>query len=426
MKQKIIYWCSRAIRINENPALELAFDLAIQNNCYLEIHFFILKDFKYANQRNMHFLLSGLLEFSNKLNAYHIPLILSKENPLDYFKQTENIHTVVCEQASLKGMRSIQDKVKELSKLKGFEFYRTNTACVVPIHLTSDKCEYAARTIRPKLLKQYQSFLNQKSSIHLLQQEITERFDQNQFAEVIKDYDHKLPAKITWLKAGEDAALKQLDDFIKEGLNRYHLRNDINAKATSYLSPYLHFGMISPRTIVRKVLASQNDNAEAFIEQVLVRRELAENYCFYQDLYDKCEGAWSWAQKTLREHADDPREKIYRIDELELSQTDDELWNECQRMVYETGYLHGYLRMYWAKQVLYWSTDAQEAIDKLIYLNDTYMLDGRDPNGYVGIMWSIMGVHDRPWFEKEVFGYIRTMSKSGTLKKSKLKLKNDE
>ncbi len=423
MNKKVIYWCSRAIRLYENPALELAYETALKNNCELEVHFFALKDFKYANARNMHFLLNGLLELSKKLKQLNIPLLVHQTSPLLAFNEIPNIHTIVTEQASLRFMRNLQEQVKAQSKKQSVEFYRVNTATVVPIHIASDKCEYAARTIRPKLLRQYKQFLNKELKLIPLNQSVLNTFDESTYNTIYQNYREIYPQPIDWLIPGEDAAHKQLNDFILDGLNRYHLRNEVNANATSFLSPYLHFGMISPRTIVRKVLESKSENAETFIEQVLVRRELAENYCFYQDQYDKLDGAWSWAIKTLKEHEDDVRENIYPLTELENSRTDDNLWNYCQDQVREKGYLHGYLRMYWAKQVLYWSHNAQEALDKLIYLNDTFMLDGRDPNGYVGIMWSIAGVHDRPWFNKEVFGLVRTMSKKGTLKKSKLKLK---
>ena len=424
MDKKIVYWLSRAIRIQENPALKMAYELACEKNLRLEVYFFVLKDYRYANDRNMNFLLTGLLELSQNLKSLNIPLIVRVENPISYFINHINyIYTLITEFTSIRYMRSLQEELKSLALSNEVNFHRVNTATVVPIHLASDKCEYSARTIRPKLLSQYQIFLKNEEALSPLKQICSSTFDTEKFDEIYSLFRNIPPHKIKWLEPGEKAAIKQLNHFIEDGLNRYHLRNEISANATSKLSAYLHFGMISPRTVVKKVLASNNENADAFIEQVLVRRELAENFCFYRENYDSIESAWPWAINTLKKHESDARNYIYSLSELENSDTHDIVWNECQRMIREEGYLHGYLRMYWAKQVLLWSKNAQEAIDKLIYLNDTYMIDGRDPNGYVGILWSVAGVHDRPWFEKDIIGLIRPMSTNGVLKKSKLLIK---
>jgi deoxyribodipyrimidine photo-lyase len=179
--------------------------------------------------------------------------------------------------------------------------------------------------------------------------------------------------------------------------------------------------MISPKKVITKVKQTNHENAALFIEEALIRRELAENYCFYNKHYTNLEkGAWPWAVKTLLEHVNDPREYVYTLEEFEQAKTHEPLWNYCQETVVNTGYLHSYLRMYWAKMVLYWSRHPQDAINILVYLNDTYMLDGRDPNGYTGIMWSVAGVHDRPWFTKPITGLVRSMSTSGTAKKTKI------
>lgn len=426
MDKKIVYWLSRAVRIQENPALKLAYDLACEKKLRLEVYFFVLKDYKYANDRNMNFLLTGLLELSQSLQSLNIPLFVRVENPIHYLNHhIDEIDTVITEFTSSRFMRALQDELKSLALANKVNFHRVNTATVVPIHIASDKCEYSARTIRPKLLNQYQNFLKEQIAFTPLNQLCSNFFNTEQFDEVYALFKDISPHKIDWLVPGENAAHRQLNHFINDGLNRYHLRNEISANATSKLSAYLHFGMISPRTIVKKVLESKNENAESFIEQVLVRRELAENFCFYRANYDSLEAAWPWAINTLKKHEIDKREYIYSLKELEFSNTHDIVWNECQRMVRDDGYLHGYLRMYWAKQVLLWSHNAQEAIDKLIYLNDTYMIDGRDPNGYVGILWSIAGVHDRPWFEKDIIGLIRPMSANGTLKKSKLHINKE-
>jgi deoxyribodipyrimidine photo-lyase len=180
--------------------------------------------------------------------------------------------------------------------------------------------------------------------------------------------------------------------------------------------------MLSPLKMIRDVENSQNVNAPLFVEEALIRRELAENYCHYCKDYDSLDGAWTWAKNSLLKHLNDPREYTYTLDQFEKALTHDILWNKCQNMIIEDGYLHSYLRMYWAKMVLLWSETPEIALETLIYLNDKYMLDGRDPNGYTGIMWSVAAVHDRPWFDRPIIGLIRAMGKEGTLKKTKIKL----
>lgn len=424
MNKTVVYWCSRAIRVHENPALQHAYELALKDQAQLEVRFYALKSFPYANARNMHFLLSGLKEMAESLFELNIELKVELNDVTSAFsKDIDNIHSIITEHHSLTPMRIKHAEVNQLCSNKNVPFVRINTSLVVPVQIASDKLEYAARTFRPKILKKYQAFLSPQDDLkpYPYNSNTQLSFDQNAFEAIYAYYQTIAPFPTKFIP-GERAARETLETFIQDGLNRYHLRNEITANANSRLSIYLHFGMLSPREMVRRVLESQNPNSEAFIEEAMVRRELAENYCYYQKNYTSLEGAWNWARQSLLKHESDPREYIYSYEELEASQTHDPLWNECQRYVREEGYLHGYLRMYWAKRVLTWTHTAQEAIDILIKLNDTYFLDGRDPNGYTGIMWSIAGVHDRAWFEQNIFGLVRIMGAKGTLTKSKLKL----
>lgn len=145
----------------------------------------------------------------------------------------------------------------------------------------------------------------------------------------------------------------------------------------------------------------------AFCEESIVRRELSDNFCYYNKNYDNLKGAYDWAQKTLDDHRKDKRTYVYSRDQLEQARTHDDLWNSAQIQMVKEGKMHGFLRMYWAKKILEWTKTPEEALETAIYLNDRYQLDGRDPNGYVGCMWSIAGIHDQGWREREVFGKIR-------------------
>lgn len=426
MKQKaIIYLVSRAIRVNDNQALYLAQKKALLNSSQLICLFNFYSDFPYANIRNMHFLLSGLLEMSQKLKVLNIPLIFKESNIINTLTDLNTIYditSIITEHHVLKPILQNHSLISEYCYSYKIEFYKVNTACVIPVDEASLKLEYAAKTIRPKILSKYKSYIQNFYPIQTQSQQIElESFNQNQFDAFFKQHSFD-NLKLSKLIPGEDAANTQLQYFIENGLKNYHIRNEYNSNGQSYLSAYLHFGMLSPLKMIRDIENTQHENAPLFVEEALVRRELAENYCHYCKDYDSITGAWNWAQNTLNSHINDKRDYLYTKDEFENAQTHDDLWNMCQKLIVEEGYLHSYLRMYWAKMVLYWTDSPQSAIDILIYLNDKYMLDGRDPNGYTGIMWSVAAVHDRPWFDRPIIGLIRAMGKDGTLKKSKIKL----
>jgi deoxyribodipyrimidine photo-lyase len=214
---------------------------------------------------------------------------------------------------------------------------------------------------------------------------------------------------------GEQAASTRAQDFIKTKLAAYgDKHNDPTEVGQSNLSPYLHFGHLSAQRLALLVLGSSpSASGEMFLEELIVRRELADNFCYYESNYDNPQGFPIWAQKTIAEQATTSRAYLYTRAQLEKALTHDDLWNAAQHQLVATGKMHGYMRMYWAKKILEWTKSAEQAMAFAIYLNDKYELDGRDPNGYAGIAWSIGGVHDRAWFNKPVFGKIRYMSYNG-------------
>ena len=190
----------------------------------------------------------------------------------------------------------------------------------------------------------------------------------------------------------------------------------------SDLSPYLHFGQIAPQRVAWEIQQSDapREAKQAFLEELIVRRELSDNFCWYNPDYDKFSGFPEWARKTLDQHRLDQRDFLYSLEEFEPGRTHDALWNAAQLEMVSRGKMHGYMRMYWAKKILEWTNSPEEALEIAIYLNDRYELDGRDPNGYVGVAWSIGGVHDRAWAERPVFGKIRYMSLAGCKRKFKV------
>ena len=225
--------------------------------------------------------------------------------------------------------------------------------------------------------------------------------------------------EVNWINPGENEGKRSLKTYLNERMDvTGESRNDPNKDSLSNLSPYIHFGQLSAQEIALQVIATEDSvGKDTFLEQLIVRRELSDNFCYYNDDYDSFNGFHSWAQKTLNEHREDQREYLYSSSEFENANTHDKLWNAAQHQMIVSGKMHGFMRMYWAKKILEWSEDPEAALQIAIDLNDKYELDGRDPNGYTGIAWSIGGIHDRPWFERPVFGKVRYMNYNGCKRK---------
>jgi deoxyribodipyrimidine photo-lyase len=422
----VVYWISRALRTIDNQALYEAQQFALSRQEPLIVFFNLIDDFPHANTRNMDFLLKGLVELSLKLKKLNISTLVTQGQSLDQLNNLSKeieISAIYTEHNPLRPIKILHESVLKWTLENKIPFHRINTACVIPVWIASPKLEYSAKTIRAKIMNNYEPYLEKNYPLisHPYTSSIYSVFTLEDADKLMMDKNWE-SLTLSSLVPGEDAANRILEDFIAHRLEHYDRRNEIDSQGQSLLSAYLHFGMISPLKMIRDVKNSNHPNAPLFIEEAMVRRELAENYCFYCEHYDELSGAWLWAQASLNTHRNDPRLYVYTLKQFEDGLTHDELWNSCQKMVRETGYLNSYLRMYWAKMVLFWSESPEEAIKILIHLNDTYFLDGRDPNGYTGIMWSVAAVHDRPWFDKPIHGLIRAMGKDGTLKKTKISL----
>lgn len=307
----------------------------------------------------------------------------------------------------------------------GVPLFTVDADVVVPTSFFN-RAEYAARTIRPKIHRVLDRFLepsNDPIAHRRLEAKRSPWSADMDPATVLRD----LPVDdsvgpVDGVGSGPARALKVLSAFIEKGLAGYpERRNHPELKdSTSGLSPYLHFGNIGPRTVANSVIKSNltDEHKEPFLEQLIVRRELAINFVKHNGTYDRWEGLPQWARKTLEEHAIDPRPWIYDVSDLEARTTIDPLFNAAQYELMTTGWMHNYARMYWAKKILEWSRHPAEALQTAITLNDRYGIDGRDPNGYTRIAWAIGGVHDRPWTPKRpIFGVVRYMSFASTSRK---------
>ncbi|RQW79615.1 MAG: deoxyribodipyrimidine photo-lyase [Methanothrix sp.] len=419
----VIYWMSRDQRAKDNWALLFAQELAQKRGSPLAVAFCLVPEFLGAASRHYDFMLRGLKELEMNLSALNIPFFLLMGDPgkkIPYFLAEQNAGALVSDFSPLRQSLEWKNNVsREATGNAKIPFYDVDSHNIVPCWLASPKAEWAAYTFRPKINRLLGEFLVEFP--HL--QKHPNRWEnepENDWAAAQKSTKSDImpeSSAIDLIKPGEAAAFGRLQDFVDHKLSAYDLqRNDPNLDGQSNLSPYLHFGQISGQRVALQVLAGMTD-ASAFLEELIVRRELSDNSCYYNPNYDSVQGFPNWAKETLDKHASDRREYLYTQEELESARTHDDLWNAAQMEMVCRGKMHGYLRMYWAKKILEWTQSPREALRSAIYLNDRYELDGRDPNGYVGIGWSIGGVHDRAWRERAVFGKVRYMSNAGMKKK---------
>ncbi|MCG8346038.1 MAG: deoxyribodipyrimidine photo-lyase [Chlorobiales bacterium] len=417
----VVYWMSRDQRVRHNWALLFAEQLSRKNSQPLFAVFNLVPSYPEASLRHYDFMLKGLMLVEKKLQALNIPFVILAGNPeseLPRFIAKSKAGAIITDFSPLKIAKARKKKVLENTSVL---FYEVDTHNIVPCFTASNKLEFSARTIRPKINSRLGTFLS--SFPELTPQPAENRTD-------FKPVDWKRlyntlrvnsdVEPVSWIDPGEEAAGKALKEFIDGKLNSYaKLWNDPNAHAVSALSPYLHFGQISAQHVAFEVRRSSAEQAskDAFLEELIVRRELAENYCHYNEHYDSLSGIRPWAKETLDRHRNDKRDYLYSPDDLEKASTHDPLWNAAQSELKNRAKMHGYLRMYWAKKILEWTPEPESAFDIALHLNDKYSLDGRDPNGFTGVAWSIGGVHDRPWPERPVFGKIRYMNYNGCVRK---------
>lgn len=416
-KGPVVYWMSRDQRTRDNWALLFAQKQAVTQQVPLVVVFCLVPQFLGATWRQYAFMLRGLAEVEQDLRTHHIPFRLLRGAPeveLPKFLKQAGAGSLVTDFDPLRLKRQWKAAV---AKQLDLPFYEVDAHNIVPCWLASNKLEYGAYTLRPKLRRALPEFLEDFPSLQTQPGSWSELFSPTDWPGVLAGLpvDRGVP-EVAWLKPGEKAAWERLQEFLEHGLPHYaNWRNDPLRQGQSHLSPYLHFGQLSAQRVALEVEAALAGTKakEAFLEELVVRRELADNFCYYNPRYDTFAGFPAWAQKTLNEHRHDPREYLYTLAEFEQARTHDDLWNAAQLEMVRTGKMHGYLRMYWAKKILEWTASPEEALEIAIYLNDRYELDGRDPNGYTGIAWSLGGVHDRAFPERAVFGKIRYMSYKG-------------
>mmetsp|Transcript_15446 Transcript_15446/g.23256 ORF Transcript_15446/g.23256 Transcript_15446/m.23256 type:complete len:517 (+) Transcript_15446:195-1745(+) len=429
-KQKnVIYWMSRDQRVEDNWALLHAQELALKSGGIMAIAFCLqTKGFLGANRRHYDFMIAGLKEIEQKCHNLNIPFqVYDAEPAVGVIECVSKFdaHSVVCDFSPLKIGRLWRDALVAKSD-KSVSIIQVDAHNVVPIWMASQKQEVGARTIRNKINSQLPRFLTDFPRV-IKQQDVScieiKKINWSELEEKLQNNIDQKVAPVTWCMPGQTAGLAALEAFCTDGRLAFFAekRNDPNVDALSNLSPYFHFGMIAPQRAALRVKSETSSKysqgIKAFLEESIVRRELADNFCYYNSNYDSLDCAAQWARDSLDLHTADKREFIYTCAQFENAQTHEDIWNAAQTQLVQTGKMHGFLRMYWCKKILEWTSTPADALSIAIYLNDKYSLDGRDPNGYTGIAWSICGIHDQGWKEREIFGKIRYMNYNGCKRK---------
>lgn len=413
----VVYWMHREMRAADNWALIHAAQLAREQGRALCVAFCLARHYSMASLPHFAFLVRGLRTLAASLERLGIPLALVRGEPGRVIPELLRHLGAGLAVTDADPTRLKRQWLGEVAARADIPVVVVDGRNVVPAHVVSDKREHMARTIRPKIQRLLPEFLESfPEPAAPGGQALAAPLPPVDWDALEREFG---PAPALF-EPGEQAARKRLEAFLSSGLPRYAGdRNTPVEPACSLLSPYLHFGQISAARAALEVLArgsAPQEARDAFLEQLIVRRELAENFCLYTPNYDSVDCFPAWALQTLEKHRGDPRQLV-NDDQLDAADTPDPLWNAAQRQLLATGHMHGWLRMYWAKQVLLWSPDAATALSRVLRMNDSLSLDGRDVNGYAGAAWSIGGVHDRPWPERAVFGVVRSMTLAGAGRK---------
>jgi deoxyribodipyrimidine photo-lyase len=420
----VLYWMQRAQRGRDNPALDRAIDLANERRLPVLAVFGLTGEYPGAQRRHYRFLLEGLVDARSDVEARGVPLVVRLGMPSQVVAAVASEvrpALVVGDENPVRVARRWRD---EVAASVGVPLELVDADVVVPTALFPRE-EYAARTLRPKIHAVWDDYLTPPSRPQPKARVRWPEEDRPRSLPIDPDLllarlEARGVAEVAGYRGGTAEALRRLRRFVDRRLPSYATgRNEPTPYVTSELSAHLHFGHISPATIARAVIDSGTPRAsvDAYLEELIVRRELAINFVTHNPRYDQLAGCPEWAVQSLARHARDPRPFLYTPRQLEAAETHDPLWNAAQREMVHTGRMHNYLRMYWAKQILLWSEDAETAFHVALDLNDRYEMDGRDPSGYAGVAWAIGGKHDRPWPERPVFGVVRSMTYQSTRKK---------
>jgi deoxyribodipyrimidine photo-lyase len=420
----IVYWMQRAMRIWDNPALDVA--IAAGNLLGLPVVMYcsVIPNYPHANLRHYHFMGRGLRDVAVDAAERGVGFVMRRApgNRLEEFLEEVQAAMLVGDENPL---REPERWRQALAKKLRIPFWTVDADVVVPSRVFG-RTYFLLHHFRPHLEREAPGFLVEPENLrplHAWTKEVDHWPVERDITEGFAKLDRSV-GPVEGFTGGARAAMKRLRAFVDEELPDYEkTRNKPEVRGTSRLSPYLHFGNISPVRIALEVSGAvergkaRQGAADSYLSQMIGWRELSVLFVRHNEHYDSWECAEPWARRTLEEHAADVRPRRYSFAELEQAHTYDELWNAAQMEMVRHGWMHNYMRMYWAKKILEWAPNPATAFDWAVVLNDRYELDGRDPNGYAGIAWAIVGKHDRPWFDRPVFGTVRYMSGASTGRK---------
>jgi deoxyribodipyrimidine photo-lyase len=421
----VLYWMQRSQRAQHNPALERALRHANEEGLPLLVVFGLMDGYPEANLRHYTFLLEGLRDAQQRLAERGVQLVVAHGRPDDVaLNYADDAALLVADRGYLRHQKRWRARVAGAAPCR---VEQVEGDVVVPVETVTDKAEYAARTIRPKIHEHLDRCLQLPEpapvEIPSLSLDVDGGLSLDDIDAVTDplDLDRSVAPVSALYRGGASEAERILNQFLAEHLDGYDgNRNQIHTNAVSHMSKYLHFGQVSPVWVAQQVrgAAGPDSDIKSYIEELVVRRELAVNHVHFRpDTYDAYGCLPDWARESLSEHADDEREHTYSRAELEQGETHDPYWNAAMKEMRETGYMHNYMRMYWGKKILEWTPDPHTAFDRTLHLNNKYFLDGRDPNSFANVAW-IFGLHDRGWKERPVYGKVRYMSRGGLERKA--------
>lgn len=437
--ERILYWMQASVRVRDNLALAWAQREADARNLPLDVLFCLDATYPEANERSFAFLLDGLEDVSTGLEAQGLHLTVALSPPGPAVAAAAGLAALVVFD---RGYLPFARKQRwQIAQGLGCPVVMAEDNASVPVKTVSDKDEWAAATLRPKLMRlaslepplprPLAGSVPSRPDIlatNLAQAGIPILEDRPSRA-ILPRLGIDTSVSATPLVGGEKAAWLRWEHFRDHKLERYDDdRNDPTLDGQSGLGPALHFGHLSPLSLVEDLKArglwkepttfrkAGEDPVSRFLDEVLVRRELSFNFVVFNADHPTWKGLPAWARKTLETHKEDRRSAVYDRTAWEAGRTHDAIWNAAQHQLASTGVLHGYMRMYWGKKILEWSADPAQAYLDALYLNNKYALDGRDPNSYAGVAWCF-GKHDRPWAERPVYGLVRCMTAGGLRKK---------
>jgi deoxyribodipyrimidine photo-lyase len=430
----ILYWTQMNRRAASNHALGHAIDLANARGLPLLVYEGLTCTYRQANDRLHTFVLQAVPENAQAFRTlgagYFFYLRKRRTDPDDIlYRLAERAACIVTDDypsfIAAGHNRSVPGKI-------GVPYYAVDSSCIVPMN-AHNKRAWGAYTIRPKIQRELPKYLRPLECAqlrthwrdHLLPPELRALHTEPTQASLPGlvascEIDHSVSPSISF-DGGAAQAARHLQLFLETKLSRYARESNQPSKhATSGLSPYLHFGHISALDAALAVKQHTEEHklmAGEFLEQLIVRRELAFNFARFASNAESFDDLPDWCKRTMAKHANDPRPHLYTPDQFRRAETHDGLWNAAQKELLIRGKIHGYYRMYWGKKIIEWSPTYEDALRVMIDLHDVYALDGRDPNTYTNILW-LFGLHDRPWVEREIFGQLRYMSYDGMKRKT--------